>query len=165
MCQLKDLADMGSEDPTLKVKQKIDTILNLIGINLIFKETKKYKTKNMLLITEESKDSQYVPVRDLKVGDIVRIRSKEQILQTLNKENKLDGCFFMNEMWQYCGSRQKVLKRVEYFFDERAAKLYKARHIVLLEGVHCSGKQGSVVPRCDRNCYIFWKEDWLEKTD
>lgn len=133
------------------------------GIILFVQEIRKFKTKKMFSQKEDSQDSPSSPARDLKPGDLVRVRSKEQILQTLDGNHTLEGCFFMDEMWQYCGSQHKILKRVNYFFDERAAKLYKARNIVLLEGVHCSGKQGNLMPRCDRNCYVFWKEDWLEK--
>ena len=71
----------------------------------------------------------------------------------------------MNEMWQYCGSQQKVLKRVDYFFDERGAKYYKASDTVILKDLCCSGKLKDFMPKCDRNCYVFWKEDWLEKIE
>jgi hypothetical protein len=69
----------------------------------------------------------------------------------------------MDEMWQYCRSKQKVLKKIDYFYDERDAKMYKASNMVLLEGVNCLGKIGNLMPICDRNCYVFWKEAWLEK--
>lgn len=100
---------------------------------------------------------------NLKPGDIVRILSKEDIFKTLDEERKLEGCYFMEEMAQYCGSVQKVLKRVNYFYDEGKMRMFKTYNIVLLEGLNCSGKTDSSEYNCDRSCYFFWKENWLEK--
>lgn len=98
-------------------------------------------------------------------GNIVRIRSREEILATLNERNKLEGCFFMQEMFNYCGKEYKVIKKVENFFDEATMEMKKARATFLLEGLHCSGKLTGYVTKCDRNCYSFWKEAWLEKVE
>lgn len=165
MCQIENITKMGFDDPALKVKKFSGTALKMLGISLFIQEIRRYKTKKMFSKKEDSKDLPFTPARDLKPGDIVRIRSKEQILQTLDKDNRLEGCYFMDEMWQYCGSQHKVLKRVDYFFDERGAKFYRASNIVLLEDLCCSGKLANFMPRCDRNCYVFWKEDWLEKIE
>ena len=156
---------MGIDDPTLKIKKFSGTALKMLGISLFIQEIRRYKTKKMFSKNEDPKGLSFIPARNLKPGNIVRIRPKEQILRTLDKDNALEGCYFMDEMWQYCGSQQKVLKRVDYFFDERGAKFYRANNTVLLEDVFCSGKLGNFMPRCDRNCYIFWKEDWLEKIE
>ena len=101
----------------------------------------------------------------IREGDRVRVRSRAEILRTLNERNKLEGCFFMQEMFDYCGSEQKVLRKVEHFFDEAAGKMRKARAIFILEGVHCSGNLTGYVTKCDRHCYSFWKEAWLERID
>ena len=42
-------------------------------------------------------------------GQPVRIKSREAIQATLDPWNYLKGCGFMEEMWQYCGTRQRVL--------------------------------------------------------
>ena len=165
MCQIKTITKMGFDDPTLKVKKFSGTTLRMLGVSFFIQEIRKYKTKKMFSKKEDSKDLSFTPARDLKPGDLVRIRSKEQILQTLDKDNMLEGCYFMDEMWQYCGSQYKVFKRVDYFFDERGAKFYKACNTVLLKDLYCSGKLANLMPRCDRNCYVFWKEDWLEKIE
>jgi len=103
-----------------------------------------------------------VPQR-LEAGDLVRVRSREDIEATLDRWRSLKGCGFLEEMAGYCGTVQRVLKRVERFIDERDYRLKKASGIVLLEGVLCSGtgKTG----RCDRACFFFWREEWLEKLD
>ncbi|VVB59248.1 Uncharacterised protein [uncultured archaeon] len=165
MCQINTINEMGLDDPSLKIKKHFGITVRMSGIFLFIREIRKFKTKKMISQKEDAKDTPSPPAIDLKPENLVRVRSREQILQTLDENHKLDGCLFMEEMWQYCGSQHKVLKRVNYFFDERGAKLYKACNIVLLEGIHCSGKQGTFLPQCDRNCYVFWKEKWLEKIE
>ncbi len=97
----------------------------------------------------------------LQPGDLVRIKSEEQIRATLGLWNELKGCTFMEEMWGYCGTTQRVLKRVERFMDERQYKIKKARGLVILENAIC---QGTIdFGPCDRSCFFFWREEWLEK--
>jgi hypothetical protein len=97
----------------------------------------------------------------LEAGDQVRVRSREEIGATLDRWGYLQGCGFLDEMAAYCGTTQKVLKRVERFIDERDYRLKKASGIVLLEGVMCPGT--STTGRCDRSCLFFWRDEWLEK--
>ena len=101
--------------------------------------------------------------QSLVAGQTVRVRSRAEIQATLDNWNHLRGCAFMEEMWPYCGTSQRVLKPVRRFVDERDHRLKKARGIVFLEGVHC---QGTIdYGRCDRNCNYFWREEWLEKVE
>jgi hypothetical protein len=97
----------------------------------------------------------------LRAGDIVRVRSRAEISATLDHWNSYKGCGFIDEMSHYCDTTQKVLKRVERFMDERDYRFKKASGIVLLDGVICSGTSGT--GRCDRSCFFFWREEWLEK--
>lgn len=99
----------------------------------------------------------------LKPGDWVRVRSAEEIRATLNPFKELRGCAFLEEMYGYCGTVQRVFRVVERFLDERDYKVKKSRGIILLEGAHCSGTV--VYGRCDRACLLFWREEWLEKIE
>jgi len=47
---------------------------------------------------------------DLKVGDIVEVRSEAEILATLDADGALDALPFMPEMLQYAGKRLAVGK-------------------------------------------------------
>lgn len=98
---------------------------------------------------------------NLKTGEMVRVRSKEEILDTLDAEGKLKGCSFLNVMLPYCGTTQKVFKPVVRFVDERNYKIKNARGIVLLEGIMCAGTE--FYGNCDRSCLFFWREEWLER--
>ena len=43
-----------------------------------------------------------------RTGDLVEIRSKEEILATLDQHGCMDGMPFMPEMLQFCGKRFRV---------------------------------------------------------
>jgi hypothetical protein len=97
----------------------------------------------------------------LNAGDAVRVRSREEIQQSLNRWNQLKGCSFMEEMERYCGTRQRIFKRVERFLDERDYRSKRCRGIYLLDGVLCEGTRD--FGPCDRSCFFFWREEWLER--
>lgn len=100
---------------------------------------------------------------DFRPGDVVRIRSEQEIQATLDCWGALKGCAFMPEMVPYCDTTQRVLKPVEIFLDERDYRLRKAQGIVLLENLMCQGTK--VYGRCDRSCFYFWRQEWLEKLE
>ena len=99
----------------------------------------------------------------LVAGQAVRVKSREEIQATLDPWNYLKGCGFMEEMWPYCGTQQRVLKPVRRFLDETDYRFKRPRGIVFLEGVTCKGTHD--YGRCDRNCFYFWREEWLEKVE
>ena len=99
----------------------------------------------------------------LEAGDLVRVRSREEIEATLDHWGSLKGCGFLDEMTAFCGSTQRILKRVERFIDERDFRVKRASGVVLLEGLTCSGT--GTTGRCDRACFFFWREEWLERTE
>jgi len=100
---------------------------------------------------------------ELNPGDRVQVRDLPEIKATLNHFGQLKGCSFAPEMEQYCGTTQRVLKRVERFVDERDFKILKTKGIVLLEGINCPGVAS--LGRCDRNCFFFWRVEWLKKIE
>ncbi len=99
----------------------------------------------------------------LQAGDWVMVRPLAEIQKTLNPFKELKGCAFLEDMKQYCGTQQRVLKVMERFLDERDYQVKKTKGIVLLEGVYCQGTP--VFGPCDRSCLSFWREEWLEKIE
>jgi hypothetical protein len=91
------------------------------------------------------------------------VRAREEIEATLDGKNKLKGCLFVAEMWDYCGTEQRVLKPIEQFLDERDYRVRRTSGIVLLEGAVCQGTD--YLKGCDRSCFFFWREEWLEPID
>jgi len=102
-----------------------------------------------------------LPAVPLQAGDLVRVKSREEIQRSLNDWNQTQKCSFMEEMWQYCGTTQQIFKRVEKFIDERDYIMKKCNGIYLLDGVFCNGTVD--FGRCDRSCLLFWREEWLER--
>lgn len=131
------------------LKRRINFLTNVIR-GMIFKEGKIAASVKM----ECSK-------ADLHPGDLVLVRSKGEIKTTLNRWNQLNGCSFMEEMWRYCGTTQRVFKRVEKFLDERDYLIKKSKGIVILDGVICEGTKD--FGTCDRSCFFFWRQEWLKK--
>ena len=137
------------------------------------RQVRTFKTKSSRLISQVLKpivrsNQSFASEADatssgLKAGDLVQVRPREEIQATLNPWGQLKGCMFMPEMLPYCGTTQRVLKRLERFVDERDYHVKKSQGIVLLEGLNCQGT--SDYGRCDRACFYFWREEWLEKID
>jgi hypothetical protein len=101
-------------------------------------------------------------VPDIQPGDLVRIASAAEIRRTLDRNRKTGGCTFQIGMYDHCGKEYRVLKKVEYFFDETKQKLCKCKNIYLLEGSCCTGTT-AYLEVCDRNCFFFWHARWLHR--
>ena len=139
--------------------------------NLNSKQVRTYKSKTGKLFNrmakilqfnnEKNKEEKSDEYQRINTGDFVRIRSEEDIRATLNHWGQLKGCMLMPDMLPYCGTVQKVFRRMERFVDERDYYVKKTNGIILLEGLHCQGT--SDYGRCDRCCFYFWREEWLEK--
>jgi hypothetical protein len=94
------------------------------------------------------------------VGDWVEVRSKEEILRTLDKSGRLEGLPFMPQMFQYCGQRFQVYKRAHKTCDTVSGR-YVSRS--LPDGVHLNLRcDGQAYGGCQAACLIFWKGAWLK---
>jgi hypothetical protein len=95
----------------------------------------------------------------LRAGDWVEVRSKEEILSTLDKKGQLDGMPFMPEMFAYCGKRFPAYKRAhktcDTVFPVRGRRVERAVHLE----TRCDGQAHG---GCQAACLIFWKESWLK---
>jgi hypothetical protein len=100
----------------------------------------------------------------LRPGDTVEIRSLDEILQTLDDKGTLNGLPFMPEMAAWCGTRARVLRRVDKLNDWiHGTGLKRMRGgLVLLGGLRCDG---SAHGSCQSNCHLRWRSDWLRPAD
>jgi hypothetical protein len=100
---------------------------------------------------------------DLRPGDLVRIKSKEEIEATLDKTSHNRGLSFDGEMSNYCGRTARVQARVNRLIDESTGDMIDIKSdCIILEGVVCSGDYHRF---CSRAIYPYWREIWLEKID
>lgn len=98
---------------------------------------------------------------DLRPGELVRIKTKEQIEATLNEKRLNRGMGFAEEMARYCGRTARVQGRVTKCLDEKTGKMLTMKSpCILLEDVVCAGLDAG---NCPREAMTFWREIWLER--
>lgn len=102
-------------------------------------------------------------VLNLQPGELVQVRSLEEIRSTLDENGKYKGLLFMPEMEDFCGKKCRVFKKVRSITLESNGDVRVLKSpTVFLEGVYCDGKRHS---DCDRSCLLFWREAWLKRTE
>jgi hypothetical protein len=95
----------------------------------------------------------------LTVGEWVEVRSKQEILSTLDERGELESLPFMPEMFAFCGKRFRVFRRAHKTCDTVNKTGGRRVHdTVHLEGVRCDGAGHA---GCQAACLIFWKNAWL----
>ena len=98
---------------------------------------------------------------DLQPGELVRIKSKEEIVRTLDTGNRNRGMRFDAEMLRYCGRQARVVGRVERIIDEPSGRMLELKNpCIVLEDVICLGDYHRL---CPRGTYPYWREIWLER--
>ena len=97
-----------------------------------------------------------------QAGDWVEVRSREEILRTLDENGRLDGLPFMPQMLQYCGQRLQIYKRAHKTCDAVGSLgVLELPHGIHLD-LRCDGK---AYGGCQAGCLLFWKEAWLKPVD
>ena len=100
---------------------------------------------------------------DLRPGDYVRIKSKEEIVATLDQTNHHRGLWFDGEVATYCGQTARVQGRVNRLIEESTGEMIEIKSdCIILEGVVCASNYHRF---CTRAIYPYWRETWLEKVD
>jgi hypothetical protein len=99
----------------------------------------------------------------LRAGAWVEVRSKEEILATLDQDGKYERLPFMPEMLQFCGCRFRVAA-VAHKTCDPAHKTggRRMKDAVHLDGLRCDG---SFHGGCQASCLLFWKTAWLKPVD
>jgi len=99
----------------------------------------------------------------LRPGDLVEVKTPDEILRTLDADGTLDHLPFMPEMAEFCGKRFRVARRVVktcYTGKGSTMRAFRGDDVVTLDGVRCSG---AAHDGCQKACSIFWREAWLRK--
>ncbi len=98
---------------------------------------------------------------DLQPGELVQVRNKEEIIATLDTQNRNRGLLFDSEMLPYCGGIFRVLRRVHRIIDEKTGKMSNMKYpCIVLEGVVCKSTFHRLCPRA---IYSYWRENWLRR--
>lgn len=105
-----------------------------------------------------------VATLSLRAGDYVRIKSHQEILETLTHEGKNRGMYFDAELVPFCGRIFRVSTVVKKFIDEEAGVMrYMKTPAVILENVYCTSLYAGKRTFCTRGYYSWWREAWLER--
>ena len=95
----------------------------------------------------------------MHANDWVEVRSKQEILETLDKNGRLDGMPFMPQMFEYCGKRFRVHKSAHKTCDP----VYTMASRSVANAVHLNLRcDGQAYGGCQAGCLLFWKEAWLK---
>jgi hypothetical protein len=105
-----------------------------------------------------------VGVLNLQPGELVRVKSYQEILATVNTENRNRGLGFDAEMVPYCGGTYRVMKRVSRIIDEKTGAMLEMKHpCIILEDVVCQSRYSACRMLCPRSICSYWREIWLER--
>lgn len=103
------------------------------------------------------------PPRGLRAGELVQIRSKQEIRETVTSSGKNRGLWFDREMLPYCGHTARVKTKVERFIDEGSGRLVElASDCYILDNVVCESSRSEGRWFCPRAIYPWWRECWLQ---
>jgi hypothetical protein len=101
---------------------------------------------------------------DLQAGELVRIKSHDEILRTLDTSSRNRGLYFDAEEVPYCGGSYRVLRRVNRIVNERTGKMRRMKTpCVILDSVVCESRYSECRLFCPRSIYAYWREIWLER--
>ena len=105
----------------------------------------------------------------LAPGDIVRVKTRDEIVQTLNHKGRNRGMVICYEMTRCCGGTAEVRTRVDRIIEEGTGKMRELQHTVTLQNMRgkpvlcdeclCYDEMGD----CPRGELMYWREIWLER--
>ena len=101
---------------------------------------------------------------NLRPGELVKVRSYAEILETLDQAWTNRGLYFDPELVPFCNGTYRVLHRVERIIDEKTGKLVRLKSdAIILDGVACQARYSKCRRFCSRSIYPYWREIWLER--
>jgi hypothetical protein len=101
---------------------------------------------------------------NLQPGELVRVKSYQEILTTLDTESKNRGLLFDKELVPFCGSIYRVRARIDKFIDEKTGTMSTMKTpAIMMEDVWCQARYSSCRLYCPRSIYSWWREVWLER--
>jgi hypothetical protein len=171
ICQITELPRISARMSRWDIRQDLRPLLNgnlpLAGFCLalltrLFNAVQAFRGGAQYPVPAPQLSAGPTPVAtlDLQPGELVMVRSKEEIGLTLFK-NHNRGMWFGAETSRHCRRRYRVGSRVDRIIDERSGELRNFRiPAVTLNDVTASGE---FLRFCPQKEYVFWREIWLER--
>lgn len=116
--------------------------------------------------------NQRTPTRSLGLqpGEAVRVKSRAEVVATLDVRSRNRGLAICDEVLRCCGEEAVVRDRVDRLIDERTGKMREISNTVTLriprneslaEECLCYHEIGD----CPRGEIMYWREIWLERVN
>jgi hypothetical protein len=107
----------------------------------------------------------------LEPGEVVRVKGRAQIVETLDHRGTNRGLHVCYEMMRCCGHEAEVRYRVDRIIDEKTGKMVKLANTVALQNI--GHKEGlgeeclcyEELGDCPRGGLMYWREIWLERVN
>ncbi len=96
----------------------------------------------------------------LRAGEKVVVKSKNEIVATIDPGGRNRGLQISYEMIRHAGKEFEVLRRIDRMILERTGKMREIQNTVLLDGTACSG---ICVRGCARSSHPMWREAWVRR--
>jgi hypothetical protein len=97
---------------------------------------------------------------NLQPGERVRVKSKEEIVATLDRNGWNRKMEFSREMLPFCGKVFTVLRRVDRIIRDHTGEMTTIKDTVILDGLTYKDFVRRAPPRAE---WMFWRECWLER--
>lgn len=94
---------------------------------------------------------------DLRPGEWVEVKSREEIGTTLDAGGRNRGLAFDRVMLEFCGRRYRVARRVDRIILEETGRMVSVKNTVILDDVVCRSFG------CPRANILYWRESWLRR--
>jgi hypothetical protein len=164
VCQATELGKLGTEIKMWNIAQYLREIR---AGNLTLTELKQvlrwFATWLQWWFFKSTSRKQTTPAfnsESVSPGDLVEVRSKKEILQTLTRQGQNFGLAFSAEMLTLCGHRYRVVNNVRQMIDEETGKMrFLKRSCLTLDSATCKG----AFKCCPRANFHFWRDEWLKK--
>ncbi len=107
----------------------------------------------------------------LEPGDRVRIKSRAEIVATLDARRRNRGLHVCYEVTRCCGHESVVRCRADRIIEERTGLMKELHDTVVLNAMKGGGTLGEeclcydALGDCPRGELMYWREIWLERMD
>jgi hypothetical protein len=105
----------------------------------------------------------HTPVEKLELqpGEWVTIKTKSEIVKTLDPHGRNRGLIFDEGMGDHGGKKFCVRQRLDRMISEPTGEMRHMDATVILEGLKCTC--ANVLGGCPRQDFTYWREIWLRR--
>lgn len=100
---------------------------------------------------------------DLQAGEMVEVKSVQEITKTLDQNSKNRGLLYDRGLGRFSGGRYRVRNRLDFMISEHSGEMKRPNATVILENLTCFCN--NVIGGCPRQDVIYWREIWLKRVD